>query len=73
MFKAKMGTITFCCEIKHKTDMAYFCLDGDNELWIPISQIEDEILIESENEKLGTPDIWELTIPEWLAIEKGIV
>ena len=57
--------IEFCGEIKHETDAAYLIFDGANEVWIPKSQIQECRCIKGSD--------WEFIIPEWLAIEKGIV
>lgn len=51
-------------EIKRETELAYLVSDGVNEFWLPKSQIEVE---------LKKDDHAEITLPEWLAIEKGIV
>lgn len=50
----------FSAELKHKTDRAYLVNDGDKDFWLP-KQF-------TENNGDGT-----FTIPEWLAIDKGIV
>ena len=59
-------TVEFCGEIKRKTDKAYLIYDGNNEFWIPRSQIIDFTELKSLN-------IFEFTIPMWLAIEKEII
>lgn len=57
--------VEFLCEIKHETELALLVSDGENEYWIPTSQIE-------EREHLGGGNT-NIYIKEWLAIEKGIV
>lgn len=47
-----------------ETDLAWLFVIGDDEVWIPKSQIEKE-----ERGRLGDGTVW---IPEWLAIEKGL-
>jgi len=48
-------------EITHETDEAYlFRVDEDEEVWLPKSQVE-----------ITESDIVEM--PEWLAIEKGLI
>lgn len=47
-------------EIKHETQAAWLVHDGDQDVWLPKSQCEDN--------GDGT-----FTLPEWLAIEKGLV
>lgn len=46
--------------ITRETDKAKLFQTAEGEIWIPVSQIEDE-----------TDD--EITIPEWLAKEKGLI
>lgn len=54
-------------EVRRETDKAILCVIDDEKVWIPKSQIgEDSAVTE-----LG--DSGELEIPEWLAIEKGLV
>jgi hypothetical protein len=56
---------TFCAEIKWETENAYLLTDGVNEFWIPKSQV-------TEKEHISGSD-YEITIPEWLAIDKEII
>jgi len=58
-------TYEFCCDIVRETSDAYLVSDGENEYWIPRSQVK------SENQ-IGNNE-YELIIPEWLANEKGII
>ena len=57
--------IEFCGELRHETDKAYLVFDGDHEVWIPKSQTQAHRQIKGSD--------WEFVIPEWLAVEKGIV
>lgn len=57
--------VEFCGEVKHETDAAYLVFDGQYEVWIPKSQIIDSTNIAGDD--------WEFVIPEWLAIDKGII
>jgi hypothetical protein len=57
--------VEFCGTLKHETDRAYLVYDGANEVWIPKSQVQDSHQIKGDD--------WEFVIPEWLAIEKGII
>jgi hypothetical protein len=50
-----------------ETDKAILCLVGTKEVWIPKSQIDNSSEVQGEGDD-GT-----LVIPEWLAIEKGLV
>lgn len=63
---SRHDTIEFCGEIKWETDNAYLVFDGDNEIWIPKSQVK-------EKRRIGRDGDYEFTIPEWLAKEKGII
>lgn len=48
-------------DLLHQTDEALLVTDGDNEWWVPKSLCEyDE-------------DIKWLTMPEWMALEKGMI
>ena len=55
-----------------QTEMAILILDGNKEIWIPKSQINkgDE---EPDYDSLTNGDLLEITIPEWLALDKGII
>jgi len=59
--------IEFCGEVKHETDAAYLVYDGANEVWIPKSQVQECRRLSAKS------DDYEFIIPEWLAIEKGII
>jgi hypothetical protein len=50
----------FAAELKHETENAFLVTDGDKDYWLPKSMTED-----------NGDGTW--TIPEWIAIEKGIV
>jgi len=52
-------------EILHETDDSYLFRSEDIKEWVPKSLIENTELI-SEGE-----DLYEVTIPTWLAKEKG--
>jgi hypothetical protein len=62
---ADQGTETFYAELVRRTENAYLFSDGDNEFWIPKSQV-------IEMEKMGGSD-YEVTIPYWLAKAKEII
>lgn len=57
--------IEIACEVRRTTDKARLIFDGTKEVWIPESQISDEC-----EDKGKTISIF---IPEWLAIDKGLV
>jgi len=63
---ARNNDVDFYGELRHKTTMAYLVFDGDNEIWIPKSLVK-------ELRRIGKGDDYEFTIPEWLAIDKGII
>lgn len=50
----------FAAELKHETDKAFLVNDGEKDYWLPKRF--------TEQNADGT-----FTIPEWLAVEKGIV
>lgn len=49
----------FSAELKHETERAFLVTDGVDDYWLPKAM--------TENNGDGT-----FTLPEWLAIEKGI-
>ena len=49
-----------------ETDSAIFVNDGDIKAWIPKSQLLEELL------ELGE-GVFEIVIPEWLAIDKELI
>lgn len=50
-------------ELRHETDKAFLFWDGGNDepVWLPKSQVEWD-----ETGKI-------MTMPEWLALEKGLI
>ena len=56
-------------EFKRHTELAVLVSDGDESYWIPKSQIEEEI----DWDSLGEGNEIGVTIPEWLAEQKGLV
>lgn len=50
-----------CVELIHETELAWLMLIEDQEVWLPKSQCEFD-------EDDGT-----VLVPEWLAVEKGLV
>jgi hypothetical protein len=68
--------VNFACHYLNKTNKAIHVHGGDNEVWIPFSQISDWAGDFGDFEDLEETDVglyMELEIPEWLAIEKGIL
>lgn len=60
-----MGDIEIAVEIRARTDKAFLVSDGGNECWIPRSQISDYVGDEDSPETIF--------IPEWLALDKGLI
>jgi hypothetical protein len=52
-------------ELKKETDNALLVFDGDNEVWLPKSQV----LYEEPSEKSEMI----MLVPEWLSIKKGLL
>jgi hypothetical protein len=64
-----MSTFAIPVTLKRKTDAAILVEDEDGEeVWIPISQLDDETEI-LEDSEIGEEG--KLVIPEWLATKKG--
>jgi len=57
--------IEFFDNLAWETDLAYLFKndDDDDEYWLPKSEVKTNQLAKG----------WEVEIPEWLAIEKGLV
>ena len=47
-------------DLRRETEKAFLIFDGDKEVWLPKSQVE--------NNDDGT-----FTMPEWLAMDKGLI
>ena len=67
MGKEENATLTNC-EIQHFTDKAVLVEYEGDEVWIPLSQVDSEKVLEHT-----VGDIVDIDIPEWLAIKKGLV
>ncbi|MBC8183256.1 hypothetical protein H8E88_19295 [candidate division KSB1 bacterium] len=67
---ANITMIELTLEMKHSTTMAVLFSDGDNEFWLPKSQIDYEIL---PNQKDVLSPACVVEMPEWLAIEKELI
>lgn len=55
-------------EMVRETDKAYLMSDGDNNHWIPKSQMQD-----IEKATVDGKVSIAFTLPEWLAMEKGLI
>jgi len=63
----KSDLVDVACHIHHTTERAVLVSDdGDVEraCWLPLSQVEIE---------MKRPPIAEITMPEWLAKERGLI
>ena len=58
-------TVEVTVDIIHETDAALLVSDAGEEVWIPKSQITEEIPMSGNTSQLE--------IPEWLALEKGLI
>jgi len=59
--------IEIAVDIKHMTNAAVLVNDGTKEAWIPKSKIEDY------TDELETGHSITIFLPEWLALEKGLI
>jgi len=50
------------------TSQAIFVSDGVASVWLPLSQVE----LDKDLDRLSPGDPVEVTIPEWLADDKGL-
>jgi len=60
--------IDISCHMHHRTERAVLISDdgdSDSAVWVPLSQCEVETT--------SDPSIITVTLPEWLAVEKGLV
>jgi len=61
-----MANVEITVDIIKRTSMAILVDDGDVQEWIPVSLIDEEI---GEDDNIAV----EISIPEWLAIDKGFM
>ena len=61
-----MPSVEITVDIIKRTPMAVLVDDGDVQEWIPLSLIDEEI---DEDDNIAV----EISIPEWLAIDKGFI
>lgn len=55
----KSDVVDIAATLKRETALAYLIDDGDQEVWVPKSQVDKDGNI--------------FTMPEWLAHEKGLI
>jgi hypothetical protein len=58
--------IEIAVEVRRETDKALLVFDGKVETWVPKSKISDQS--ESNDGTIET-----IFIPEWLALDKGLI
>jgi hypothetical protein len=63
----KSNIIDIDAEVTHRTEKAVLVHTGNKEesVWLPLSQIEIQ--------HSGVGGIETVTLPEWLALEKGLI
>jgi hypothetical protein len=63
----KSGIIDITVQLLHETDRAVLVTDStpENGVWLPLSQIEIE--------PADVGGLHVVTLPEWLAMERGLV
>ena len=59
------AAVDFIAEMKHETEYAYLFFDGLNKIWIAKSQIITMTRLKGRD--------WEISVPYWVAEEKGII
>lgn len=65
-----MSDIDVTVEFITQTDLAIRIKDGNQEMWLPKSQIKE---IDKDYDNLTPKIIITILIPEWLAIAKGLI
>lgn len=53
-----------------RTDLAILVTNGPREVWVPLSQIEEEI--EEPTGAFGLVTTTAIIVPDWVAREKGL-
>lgn len=53
-----------------RTDLAILVSDGQREVWVPLSQIEEEV--EEITGQMGLVTTTAIVVPDWVAREKGL-
>ncbi len=63
-----MNTVQIKVKVVQRTPLALLVSDGRTEVWVPWSEITDTV---QEDGTFGR-EITAITIPKWLAVEKGL-
>ena len=61
MTAGRSNIIDIVGELRRETEKAYCVFDGTKEVWLPKSQVEYD------------PDDGTFAMPEWLAMDKGLL
>ena len=67
MMTADRKTVEIFVEIKRRAARAVLVSDGDSEVWLPTS------LIDIDTDTTNKYNQASITMPEWLAKEKGLI
>lgn len=62
-------TIEICFELIHETDEAILVSDGDDEVWLPKSELDEP----AETWSFWINESIDLEVSVWLAQEKGLI
>ncbi len=62
-----MPNSDFRGELKAENNDAYLFFDGDHDVWVDKEHVREMTQVGRK------PEDYEVTIPEWLAISKGII
>lgn len=65
-----MTSIRIDVEVQARTDLAILVTNGPREVWVPLSQIEEEI--EEPTGAFGIVTTTAIIVPDWVAREKGL-
>lgn len=55
------------CTVTHETEAAVKCVTSRTTVWVPKSQLRDQV------KQIPSGGPITIEVPEWLAIEKGLV
>ena len=64
-----MSSVKINVTLLGRSDLAILVTDGRTQVWVPISEIEEEI---EEPGKMGLLITTAIILPDWLAREKGL-
>lgn len=65
-----MSTVKINITLVSRTDLAILVNDGQREVWVPLSQIVEEI--EEPKGNFGLVTTTAIVVPDWVAREKGL-